>query len=304
MIFHEIYSSYYAAVEQMISLALENKLNKSSAWDICNQAAFKESFELIWTAITAESWRVLPLKGKLPYRHTPNRPLTFLERRWLKAILSDTRIKLFNIKVDGLDNIEPLFTPQDWYIANTYSDGDPYNSPEYITHFQIILKAFRNHTWLSIDMTNQAEKATHVYIQPQNIEYSMRDDKFRVLCTPQSEVDIINIGRIKQCTVCTDKPIIKQRYKRAESLSELVLAVSDTRNGLERVMTRFSAYDKSLEKQSENYYRLTVHYHPDEQSDLLLQVMSFGPVVRVMEPVTFANKIKERLADQLNILNK
>ena len=304
MIFHEVYSSYYSTVEQMISLALENKLDKKSAWDICNKEAFKESFELIWTSITTEDWRVLPLEGKVPYHHTPNRPLTLLEKRWLKSILSDSRIKLFNITVDGLDNIEPLFTSEDWYIADTYSDGDPYDSPEYVKNFQTIIQAIQDHNWLYINMTNQAGKAAHVYIQPQNIEYSMRDDKFRVLCTAESAVDTINIGRIIKCTLCTNIPTIKKRRKKANHLAELVLTVSDTRNGLERAMTHFSTYDKSLEKQADGSYRLVLHYHPDEQSDLLLQVMSFGPVVQIDEPNSFANQIKERLTAQLTLLEE
>lgn len=298
MVFHEVYSAYYLAVERMISLALAGKLNQKSAWNICNQYAFKESFELIWTAISQETWHVIPIKGNLPYDRPPTRPLTILEKRWLRAILEDPRIKLFNIDIEGLDDVEPLFTPIDWHIADRYSDGDPYDSLEYATAFRIVLRAIKQGDWLDIDMENQSGKASHVYILPQTIEYSIRDDKFRILCSPQSEVDTVNIGRIKNCTICNEQPTIKNRRKKKDSFHELILSVSDNRNGLERVMTHFSAFDKSLQRQPDGSYQLTLKYHPDEESDLVLQVLSFGTVVHVLSPEKIITAIKGRLQSQ------
>ena len=107
------------------------------------------------------------------------------------------------------------------------------------------------------------------------------------------------MGRIICCTVCAEQPPLKRRRKKKETVSELVLAVSDKRNGLERVMTHFSAYDKSLLHQTDGSYRLTVRYHPDEESDLLLQVMSFGAIVRVLSPESFARQITSRIQAQL-----
>lgn len=299
MIFHEIYSAYYLAVEQMIALALENKLSKSSAWDICNRLAFRESFELIWTALSDEEWRVLPFNSKLPYRKNPDRPLSLLEKRWLKAIMADPRIRLFNCYAKGLDDVDPLFTPDDWYTANTYSDGDPYDSPEYASVFRTVLQAVKEQKWLSVDMINQYGKASHVYVLPQTIEYAKRDDKFRVLCSAQSEADTINIGRIICCSICSENPVVKRRRKKEEEVYELVLAITDTRNGLERVMTHFSTYDKSLRRQADDSYQLTLRYHPDEESDLLLQVLSFGPIIHVLAPERFKNQLLERLRLQL-----
>ena len=104
-VFHEVYSAYYLAVEQMIALALDGQLNQSRAWELCSRLAFKESFDLIWTAIRREDWHVIPANGDLPYSKAPDRPLTLLEKRWLKAVLLDPRMKLFNIEMNGLTGV-------------------------------------------------------------------------------------------------------------------------------------------------------------------------------------------------------
>ena len=298
-IFHEVYSVYYLAVEQMIALALDGQLNQSRAWELCSRLAFKESFDLIWESITREDWHVIPTKGELPYTKVPSRPLTLLEKRWLKAILLDPRMKLFDIDMGALAEVEPLFSPEDWHVANSYSDGDSYDSPTYITTFRTVLKATKEKSWLEIHMTNQAGNLSHVFVQPQEIEYSVRDDKFRILCAPQSEVDTVNIGRILSCVICDELPSIRHRRKKEDAIREIVLAVSDKRNGLERVMTHFSAYDKSLMHQADGSYQLTIRYHPDEESDLLLQVLSFGSVIRVLSPASFIQQISDRIQNQL-----
>ena len=55
-------------------------------------------------------------------------PLTTLQKQWLKAISLDPRVKLFGAKFPDLDEIEPLFTPEDYYVYDKYSDGDDYEN--------------------------------------------------------------------------------------------------------------------------------------------------------------------------------
>ncbi|MBO5840951.1 MAG: hypothetical protein J6Q86_05970, partial [Methanobrevibacter sp.] len=48
------------------------------------------------------------------------------------AISLDPRIKLFDVKFEGLDDVEPLFTPDDYCIYDKYGDGDPFEDEGYI----------------------------------------------------------------------------------------------------------------------------------------------------------------------------
>ena len=69
------------------------------------------------------------------------RALTALEKRWMKAVLADPRIQLFSPDETGLEDVEPLFTPDKIVYYDRYTDGDPYGDPSYIAHFRTILQA-------------------------------------------------------------------------------------------------------------------------------------------------------------------
>ena len=43
-------------------------------------------------------------------------PLTLLEKQWLKAIADDPHVKLFGVEIPELDDVEPLFTIDDYRI--------------------------------------------------------------------------------------------------------------------------------------------------------------------------------------------
>ena len=65
-------------------------------------------------------------------------PLSVLQKRWLKALCNDKRIRLFvsdevleRLK-NQLQDVEALFNENDYYLYDKYSDGDPYDDFEYI----------------------------------------------------------------------------------------------------------------------------------------------------------------------------
>jgi hypothetical protein len=49
-----------------------------------------------------------------PIKRSPQMPLSLLQKRWLKGVLTDPRIALFNVAATGLENVEPLFRHDDF----------------------------------------------------------------------------------------------------------------------------------------------------------------------------------------------
>ena len=43
---------------------------------------------------------------------------------------------------------------------------------------------------------------------------------------------------------------------------------------------------------------MTLHYDKEDETEILIRVLSFGPMLRVVKPVAFINLIKSRLLDQ------
>lgn len=63
----------------------------------------------------------------------------------MKSLLLDPRIKLFCPKTEGLEDVEPLFHPEDFVYYDRFLDGDPFENEHYIRIFQKILNAIKNH---------------------------------------------------------------------------------------------------------------------------------------------------------------
>ena len=59
-----------------------------------------------------------------------------------------------------------------------------------------------------------------------------------------------------------------------------------------------------LEDIGEKTYRLTLHYEKEDETELLIRVLSFGPVLKVLSPQKFREKLLHRLNRQLGLAKK
>lgn len=76
------------------------------------------------------------------------------------------------------------------------------------------------------------------------------------------------------------------------------LLLHDERNGLERVLLHFSHFEKETQKLDEQLYRITLRYDQDDETELLIRVLSFGPVLEVVAPITFRQLMRNRIQKQ------
>ena len=85
----------------------------------------------------------------------------------------------------------------------------------------------------------------------------------------------------------------------------MVLEITTERNALERALLHFSCYQKKVERlRDSNTYRCTIYYDKRWETELLIQVLSFGPVVKVLEPESFLEQIRERVRNQAVLMEK
>lgn len=106
--------------------------------------AFEESTLNIPESLGMAHWQLLKEDGTTILRKKPTRPLTILQKRWINAIALDPRIRLFTDRPVVFSDVEPLFLPEDIYVFDKYSDSDPYENPEYIRNFRLILDAIKH----------------------------------------------------------------------------------------------------------------------------------------------------------------
>lgn len=298
MIFSELYGTYYNTVAQILTAAADHPLRKDELCSIIEKYAFGESILNIEPAIAEERWQLLNPDGSTALKHTPTLPLTLLEKRWLKAIFRDPRIRLFTDETDCFPEVEPLFDLGDILIFDKYSDGDPYTDEGYIRNFRLAMDAVRNRYPLSIDTTNRKGSVTHTVLMPEYLEYSEKDDKFRLIGSGNRRAVTVNLGRIVHIEPY-DKPY-KPSFGKGSKRETLTVRFElvDSRNALERVLMHFAHFEKQAEKLDDERYRVTLTYDKDDETEMVIRILSFGPMVKVTAPQRFADLIKERLISQ------
>ena len=298
MIFSEIYGTYYLILEELLARAAEGGLTRSELEAVIRSRGFGESILTIPEKLADGSWPLLTPELQTPLHGKPDRPLTTLEKRWMKALLCDPRIRLFDPPEAGLEDVQPLYPPGAIVYFDRYTDGDPYGDPAYIAHFRTILTALREKRRLHVQFRGRRGELHHWDCIPVRLEYSGKDDKFRLITGNNRTALSVNVARITACRVLDPAPAFTPRSMRR---STLVLELRDERNALERVMLHFSHLEKETERVGPDRYRLTLRYEKEDETELLIRVLSFGPALKVISPAKFRRRIKERIQRQMGI---
>lgn len=251
--FDEIYGSYYKTVENIIQMALSGRLDKAELQQAVEKEAFGESVVAIPDALSDGSWPLIDENYKTVIENVPKKPLTSLQKRWIKAILADPRVQLFDPPMEGFNDVEPLYKQDTFVFYDRYMDGDDFTNESYISNFRTVRKAIREKKWLLIRFYGRRERKNSGMFMPCQLEYSSKDDKFRLIATNKEGTTTINLSRIVSCNVMheyTDEEYLAPKNNMAEVEFEL----TDDRNALERVMFHFSHLEKETRKMGNNKY--------------------------------------------------
>lgn len=300
MIFSELYSVYYNTVARILQKAFEPDTTEEELRKCVEEGAFSESVLTILPALKSGKWPLLDKTLSPVLEHVPSMPLTFLEKRWLRAISEDPRVKLFGVKFPQMEDVPPLFTQEDYRIYDAYSDGDPFEDEVYIRHFRMILRAIRSRRPVRITMTNRYGKKVWIRFYPTGFEYSEKDDKIRILADG-CRFRRFNLARVERCCFYTGRGAWDETPP-PEVHRQLMLQITDVRNTLERAMLHFAHFEKQAEYIGENRYILRLTYYESDETEIVIRVLSFGPFVKVLEPQSFVQLIKERLIEQKKLL--
>ena len=84
----------------------------------------------------------------------------------------------------------------------------------------------------------------------------------------------------------------------------IIFELKDVRKALERVMLHFAHFEKEVERIEEDKYRVKLYYYYEDETEMVIRILSYGPMIKVVAPQKFVGLIKERLILQKNILTK
>lgn len=304
MLFNEIYGCYYNAVAMLLKKALSGGLNDKIIREICADSAFAESANTVERALKEQRWQLLRADLSTPLSHSPDLPPTTIELRWLKAITLDPRIRLFDVDKEffapngALAAVEPLFTPADFFVTDRYSNGDPFTDTQYINCFRTLFTAVKNGKKARIVYATEKSVRT-AEVSPYLFEYSEREDRLRLWVNGTSLGNIINVSRVESAQLLDEQGVFPEKLP-VDDKEQVTLEIADSRNAVERALIQFSHYEKETEL-NENGCVMRVTYCKADRSEMVGQVMAFGPLVKVVEPKSFSDLITKRLSAQLKL---
>lgn len=313
-LFHEVYNSYYRAMEKLLQEAQQGTLSQGRTAELCAGTAFAESFLYICEAIKKEQWQVITKDFQTPLRHQPKRPTTGLERQWIAAVKLDRRMQLFlQWETEGGEEASaeageaPLYRPEDFFTTDSVRDGDPYEDTRYQRVFQTVVNAIGRGTKLRVCyVRGKGAEEKRSLVWPCRLEYSEKDDKFRLLAKDGRGAVILNLARIRSCVPEGEEgegpgPGGNKPPEFRPRKNKVILELMDQRNAMERCLIHFADLEKKTEKLGERLYRIELSYRREDETEILIRVLSFGPFLRAVGPDSFVTQVKERLTRQLTL---
>lgn len=324
MIFQDFYNRYFKILDLLLKKASTDHLTEKDITQTIARHGFEESvltlLPLIKSTPEAPGYPLFTSNTKNEYdstlHHPPTRPFSSLERQWLKSMLLDDRCNLF-MNSDLISKLNQLLIKDTaLYEPNTFlwhgcaSNNDNWQDSAYQNTFRTLHQAILDRCVVLISY--KGAKGTHLAhsFLPHKLEYSQKDGKIRVLVTRMrthsfNKLQRLNLSRIESVTLTEN--VIQSEHPTFETkkkpTSTLELEISNFRNGIERCFYQFSLYERSSDyDETTQKCRMRIDYLPENESELEIQVLSFGPAVKVISPPHFKQNIQKRLECQMQFL--
>lgn len=313
-LFSEIYNVYF----QILKKILINRQGLSAEKlqeQICVEG-FEESPLYILPKLFSGEWNVLKKEGDVYFSRLSDDfyvPLTTLQRSYLKTILQDVRMQLFLEKTEIakihelLADVPLLWSQEDFYYYDRFLSSDDYTSPAYREHFQSLLDAILRGRFVDIEYLSRTGQRVHHHYLPGRLEYSIKNDKFRLLAAKSKNgrhfsLETLNLDRIQQITI-SEKPApenldFNALIQKSYYPEPVHILIHNERNALERTMLHFANYEKNTVKLANDLYECFIYYNKNMETELLIEVLSFGPMIEVLGNEGFLGQLKARLRRQ------
>jgi len=314
-LFSEIFGCYYKIMTEIVNNA---PLTIDEVLEVIKQNGYEES-----------SFHLLPLLEELPFiekkegkyysllKNKIKMPVTDIEKRWLKAVMQDPKFKLFAEEYELLecDNIQPSHEQSQFRYYDKYSDGDDFENHYYKKFFRKINNAMNTKTPVKIVYKSPKKgRITSRHYIPLKFEFSPKDDKFRFFAARIQDDMIkeyvcLNMGRILDVRnsreTCSGEIELESHLEIFDCEEPVTVEIYDERNAIERFMIEFSSYKKqSIFNDETKTCTTKVYYRKTDETEILIKLLSFGPMIKVLAPKSFLVKFKYRIARQMELIKK
>ena len=179
-------------------------------------------------------------------------------------------------------------------------DADDFTAAGYIANFRTALQAVHEKRILRIEYRGRDGRTKKFSCQPCKMEYSEKDGKFRLVSMRKHHRITCNMGRITDCRIVQSPDECADELSPSENRT-VTLEIYDERKALERAMYEFAHFEKSCIPAGDGVYRLTLTYDSRDETELVIRVLAFGPMVKVTAPAAI---VKDRILRQQELMRE
>ena len=328
-IFSELYGAYFRTAASLLRKR-GKPLSEADIHKAVEKYGFRDSALFLPKKLIPQKdgsdWGLLRKTedGFVPVtKNSPPVILSGLQKAWLKAKLLDPRVSLFlddheiEELSERLKDVRPLYRPKHFRFFDRYSDGDEFKDPRYRANFKTILDAMKIHEAVRLDYTARHSNGLNVMVLPLKIEYSAKNDKFRVYCRTVSNGILrggmkINIGRIRMIEptgkrftgTASDTASMEKFFSDRRAPEPVTVFVKPERNAPERFLMEFANYEKRTERDPKSGSLIVrLYYDRADETELLILLLSFGAAIEILSPREFRAKAAERVRRQAHLLD-
>jgi len=284
---------------------LISKNQQSFADMILNRGKKEESLNLLREK-EGLYYPCIDSNGELPL---PVR-FTNLEKAWLKALLNQSEIKLLlsNNTLEKLQKeLEGYDSPvRDEYIemTNTIKLPEIFDRDKYKENFRLILKALTMEKAVRYsNLDRNGNLYSNKLALPINLEFSMRDSRFRVsmFSIDEQRPVMANIYSMSDISIIDEDVGIDREtaknmlFQQKYSEQPIVLEVTDKNYAMERCFMCFSRMERTARELGDNKYEIKLNYYLFEEEGIIRDILSLGPYVKVISPKRIQEEVIKRV---------
>lgn len=314
--YHEIYGKYYQIIHNLLNSKpqTEKEIN-----DYIRSQGFDESFLYLNAQMLVDEYHLFVKKGDLFYPLTNSKIPLFLtneQKNWLNTMLFDEKVKLF-LSDERRNYYQKEFAGNVLYDDKTYQylfqdvDKDEITS-KMSNVFRFVKNAIMQEMDINLTFISSKNYYTHKKVAPYKIEYSMQDQKMRLIAVEYRNGEPKRIIRIKLASIVGYRMVERVKkidfkyFLQEEVLKEpLIIEVYPILNGIERVFIELSNYKREAFYDKErNLSIMKIYYEKADEMDLVLKMLSFGKVVKILSDGFIKEEVLRRINKQKELLSK
>lgn len=325
-LFNEVKNRYFQLVFRIINECAEGKA-KSDVVKLVDAGEFEQrligknqqSFAdmILNRSNEDENLNLLKERGGLFYPCIENKdelplPVRFtnLEKAWLKALLAQPDINMllskstFDKLYKELEDFDSPIKEEYFDITNSIKLPEMIQRGTYEENFRLILKALileKPIIYNNVDRNGNI--LSNKVALPINLEYSMRDARFRVslYSIDDKRPVLANVFSLSEIRILDEdvgidretakKLLFEQKY----SEQPVILEVTDKNTAMERCFMCFSGMERTSRELGDNRYEIRLNYYLFDEESLIQNIISLGPYVKVISPQRIVDEVVKRV---------